>query len=134
MDNLQLALLGRMLQQGQARLGVPRTMLQRLRDGTERLGGKDPARRLAAARLLVAADMIDEARTYLPPMAEVLQQKDPRMLNLVALCEMQAGVRHDDKQALRKAWDLTGIVLRRAAGGRGKPDRGHASGPSRSCR
>ncbi len=110
-DSLQLAMLGRMLQQSQARLGIPLAMLQRLREGTERLGGKDPARRLAAARLLVAADMIDEARTYLPPMAEVLQQKDPRTLNLVALCEMQAGVRHNDKQAIRKAWDLTGIVL-----------------------
>jgi hypothetical protein len=110
-DNAQVALLGRMLQQSRAQLGVPRAMLERLRAGTERLGGKDPGKRLAAARFLVAADMIDEARTYLPPMAEVLQKKDPGVLNLAALCEMQTGARRDDKQAVRRAWDLTGLVL-----------------------
>ena len=90
LDDQQLALLGHLLQRSRTDLGVPRAALQRLRAGTAKLGGNDPAKRQAAARMLSEAGMIDIAQSYLPPMPEIVRSKDLHVLNLaVALCELK---------------------------------------------
>jgi hypothetical protein len=111
LEDQQFTLLGQLLQRSRADLGVPRAALLHLKAGTERMGGSDPAKRLAAARFLSEAGMIDAAQSYLPPLEYVLKSKDPRILNLVANCKLKAAVTGDDKIALRAAWDLTNLVI-----------------------
>jgi len=56
-------------------LAVPVTesywLVDRLRKGTAKLGGTDPAKRLAAARILIYANFKDLAREYLPSAADI---------------------------------------------------------------
>ena len=112
LDSRQLRLLGQLLVQSRENVGDPRQTLARLRAGTKHLGGADPKKRLAAARLLLAAQRVDEAQTYLPPLAESLRAKDAAVLNLHAACLQALGLRKQDKQAFRQAWDVTQTVLK----------------------
>lgn len=72
-DNLRK--LGQMLG-----IAVPLTesywLVERLQKGTEKLGGNDPAKRLLAARVLIAGGFKDLARTYLPPLEQLEQIAD----------------------------------------------------------
>lgn len=56
-------------------------LVDRLKKGTEKLGGTDPAKRLAAARLLIYGNFKDLARTYLPTPAEMDQIADEGLKN-----------------------------------------------------
>ena len=56
-------------------------LVDRLKKGTRTLGGTDPAKRLAAARLLIYANFKDLARTYLPSPAEMDQIADEGLKN-----------------------------------------------------
>ncbi|MGV3663110.1 MAG: hypothetical protein ACO1TE_23190 [Prosthecobacter sp.] len=56
-------------------------LVDRLKKGTARLGGTDPAKRLAAARLLIYGNFKDLARTYLPAPAEMDQIADEGLKN-----------------------------------------------------
>ncbi|WP_395750670.1 hypothetical protein [Prosthecobacter sp.] len=56
-------------------------LVDRLKKGTAKLGGTDPAKRLAAARLLIYANFKDLARTYLPSPAEMDQIADEGLKN-----------------------------------------------------
>jgi len=107
LDSRQLALLGGLLARAQGIVGKPEAMLGRLQVGTRRLGGKQPGYRLAAAELLMAAGMTQEAQRYLPPLAEVLQNKDPRLLNLHARCLHALAGPGRDQQPRQRAWELT---------------------------
>jgi hypothetical protein len=51
-------------------------LADRLAKGTERVGGKDPARRLLAGRMLLAGGFKDLARTYLPTLEEAQKIAD----------------------------------------------------------
>ena len=48
-------------------------LADRLRRGTGQLGGADPAKRLNAARVLIAGNFKELARSYLPSLAEIDQ-------------------------------------------------------------
>ncbi len=107
----QLALLGQLLAQSRDKLGIPKAMLADLSHGTKRLGGKDAKQRLAAARLLSAAGMIDPAVSYLPALAEVRKSKDPAVVNLYAACQQSLAEKDHDDGRLGLAWDLSHKVL-----------------------
>ena len=111
LDEPQLAALGQLLAQAREKLGLPKTMLARIEQGTERLGGEDPKKRLTAARLLAGAGMIDQALLYLPPMDEVRTAKDPVLLNLYASCLQTLAERTPGGGGIRQAWELTQMVL-----------------------
>ena len=57
---------------------------ERLTRGTEKLGGKDPARRLAAGRVLLAGGFRDLARQYLPAGADLDQVADEGLRQEIA--------------------------------------------------
>ena len=58
---------------------------ERLTRGTEKLGGKDPARRLAAGRVLLAGGFRDLARQYLPAGADLDQIADEGLRQEIAV-------------------------------------------------
>ena len=74
-DPSQLAALGPILAASLGQVDRPRAMLARIA-GDAHLGGSDPPKRLAAARLLIAAGMTEAAGPYLPDLAKVLQGAD----------------------------------------------------------
>ncbi len=113
LDEPQLAALGQLLAQAREKLGLPKTMLAHIEQGTERLGGEDPKKRLTAARLLAGAGMTDQALLYLPPMDEVRRAKDPVLLNLYASCLQTLAERTPGGGGIRQAWELTQMVLER---------------------
>jgi hypothetical protein len=112
LDERQLALLGQLLSQSLRHVGEPSTMLATIAAGTQRLGGDVPERRLAAARLLIAAGMIAEAGAYLPELDEALKQQDAELINLHALYQQTLATRKSDPEVRRRAWDLTQVVLK----------------------
>ncbi len=107
----QLEVLGQLLARSLARVGKPSTMLAAIAEGTERLGGSDPKRRLAAARVLIAAGMLAEAGPYLPKLEDVLREKNAELINLHARYQQMVGARKSDPQANRRAWELTQTVV-----------------------
>lgn len=110
-------LLGRTLERG-APAGP---LVRQLATGTARLGGDDPARRAAAARLLIAAGRPKEAADFLPPLEASRATNDFATLNLHAarLAGGQAGHESDDPAkaraarhaALDSSWELTQFLL-----------------------
>ena len=111
LDEPQLAALGQLFAQAREKLGLPKTMLAHLEQGTRRYGGENPKKRLTAARLLAGAGMIDQALLYLPPMDEVRTAKDPVLLNLYAACLQTLAERTPGGGGVYQAWELTQMVL-----------------------
>jgi hypothetical protein len=111
LSDRQLLALGQLLAQAVARIGKPRVMLSQLQRGTARLGGDDPAKRRAAARLLLYAGLVEEAGVYVPPLDEARRSKDVGLLNLVALYHENLGRKRSAAEILRQAWECTRAVL-----------------------
>lgn len=86
-------------------------LLARLQAGAGGFGGTDPAGRLRAARLLVAAKRPVEAGPYLPDPSDARRTANTGALDLLALAAMG---RHDQSgraEDLEAAWKLTHDVL-----------------------
>ncbi len=78
----------------------------RLRKGTGKLGGTDPAKRLLAGRVLLAGGFKDLARTYLPPLAQVGQIADEGVRNeLTAFLASQQESEAAQHEQVQKVWD-----------------------------
>ena len=78
----------------------------RLRKGTEKLGGADAAKRLLAGRVLVAGGFKELARTFLPPLAEVQKIADEGIRNeLVAFLTSQRESEAAQHEQVQKVWD-----------------------------
>jgi hypothetical protein len=94
-------------------------LADRLQKGTGKLGGTDPAKRLLAARVLIAANFKDLARTYLPPVDELEQIADPNVRNelmtFVATQEQRASSQRDEAQRI---WDENIAVVLNPGTGR----------------
>jgi hypothetical protein len=108
--------LGRILARSLRAVDAPRLVLARLEEGTRYLGGREPERRIAAARLLLGADLIAEAQGYLPPLGiapveGVPARDDPKLLNLHALFLETVGRKKQDPQAIQKARSISIRVL-----------------------
>lgn len=93
--------LGLMLRMSLLRGNFLDGLLARLQAGTDRLGGKDPANRNAAVRLLMVAQRTSECGKFLPPLAEA---KDPETLTLIARHEQSV----NEKE---KAWHASLALL-----------------------
>lgn len=113
LDEAQLTAIAQLLAQTYEKLGLPKAMLARLEQGTERLGGQDPKKRLTAARLLAGAGMVDQAFLFLPSMHEVYRADDPVLINLYASCLQAMAERSPHGGGFNQAWDLTQRVLDR---------------------
>ncbi|HYE97447.1 MAG TPA: hypothetical protein VEJ18_00995, partial [Planctomycetota bacterium] len=103
--------LGSLLQQALSKTNVLGPLLQRLEEGTARLGGKEAERRKAAAQLLVASGQVAEAGRFLPTLEEAEARKDAEALNLLA----RHAVAHYQKvrttESLERAWTLARAAL-----------------------
>lgn len=107
----ELAMLGRLLQRSLGYVGRPDLILSKLDKGTARLGGHDPKKRIAAARLLLGASMVSEARRFSPPLEDAIKNRDPEQLNLHALHLETVGRKESNHDALHRAWELNHMVL-----------------------
>lgn len=78
----------------------------RLQKGTLKLGGSDPAKRLLAARVLVAGGFKDLARSYLPPMDQIEKIGDEGVRNeLTAFLSTQSERDSNQRGEVQKIWD-----------------------------
>lgn len=105
LTDAHVALLGAILRRASAQNDAPKQWLAALKLGTARFGGDNPAKRLAAARLLLAAGMLDEAAKFLPPLADALQAGDAELLNFHARVE-QGRLARGDAAAADRAWKI----------------------------
>ncbi len=89
----------------------PEAMLDALDAGTTALGGADPAKRLLAARLILASGQPIHVGRFLPSLDETLAANDVERLNLLAVHFL--GMHQQDGQPvmLEHAWQATQAVL-----------------------
>lgn len=81
-------------------------LADRLRAGTEKLGGTDPAKRLLTGRVLLAGGFRELARTYWPAQSKLEEIKDEGLRNEVAafLAAEQAN-ESVQREQVQKVWD-----------------------------
>jgi hypothetical protein len=81
-------------------------LVDRLQKGTAKFGGTDPAKRLLAARVLIAGNFRDLARTYLPANDKIAEVADEgvrnELMNFVATQEQRESTQRSEVQ---KIWD-----------------------------
>jgi hypothetical protein len=78
----------------------------RMKKGTDKLGGTDPARRLLAGRVLLAGGFKDLARVYLPPIEQVDQIADEGLRNeLTSFLTSQRESEAAQRGLVQKIWD-----------------------------
>lgn len=78
----------------------------RLKKGSDKLGGTDPAKRLLAGRVLLAGGFKDLARVYLPPLNQVAQITDEGLRNeLTAFLTTQQESEAAQRGQMQKIWD-----------------------------
>lgn len=78
----------------------------KLRKGTAKLGGTDPAKRLLAGRVLLAGGFKDLARTYLPPAGQLDQIADEGVrAELAAFLVTQQETEAAQRGQVQKIWD-----------------------------
>jgi hypothetical protein len=81
-------------------------LADRLKKGSEKLGGTDPAKRLLAGRVLLAGGFKDLARTYLPPLEKVQEIEDESLRNeLTAFLATQQESEVAQRGQMQKIWD-----------------------------
>ena len=84
----------------------------RLSRGTEKLGGKDPARRLAAGRVLLAGGFRDLAKAYLPDGADLDKVADEGLrLEIAAFLAAEQATELAQRDQISRIWnDNVGIL------------------------
>lgn len=86
---------------------------ERLTRGTEKLGGKDPARRLAAGRVLLAGGFRDLARQYLPAGADLDQIADESLRQeIAAFLAAEQATEIAQRDQISRIWADNVAVLR----------------------
>jgi len=86
---------------------------ERLTRGTEKLGGKDPARRLAAGRVLLAGGFRDLARQYLPAGADLDQIADEGLRQeIAAFLAAEQATEIAQRDQISRIWADNVAVLR----------------------
>jgi hypothetical protein len=85
----------------------------RLSRGTEKLGGKDPARRLAAGRVLLAGGFRDLAKTYLPDGADLDKVADEGLrLEIAAFLAAEQATELAQRDQISRIWNDNVAILR----------------------
>lgn len=81
-------------------------LADRLQKGTGKFGGTDPAKRLLAARLLIAGNFRDLARNYLPPADQLEQIADQAVRDeLMAFVATQEQRESTQRSEVQRIWD-----------------------------
>jgi hypothetical protein len=81
-------------------------LVDRLQKGTAKFGGTDPGRRLLAARVLIAGNFRDLARTYLPANDKIAEIADEGVRNeLMAFVATQEQRESTQRSEVQKIWD-----------------------------
>ncbi len=81
-------------------------LAERLQKGTGKLGGADPAKRLLAARVLIAGGFKDLARTYLPPLEQLEKIADEGLRNeLTNFVATQQDRETAQRGQVQRIWD-----------------------------
>ena len=90
-------------------------LAERMRRGTAKLGGKDPARRLAAGRVLLAGGFRELALAYLPTSAKLDEIKDEAFRQEVAaFLSTEQASEFAQREQIQKVWDENVAILNRA--------------------
>lgn len=116
LDGERLRQLGGLLKDSLRQVAATGSLIARLETGGGRLGGATPAGRGLAAALMLAAGRVVEAGSFLPPLETALATGDEDAVDLHARYLFTVGRAEGDPGRLRRAWDLTQGVLRRAQG------------------
>ncbi|HEU4338984.1 MAG TPA: hypothetical protein VFS19_02860, partial [Planctomycetota bacterium] len=105
--------LGLMLRMALSRGNLMEPLVERLKAGTERLGGADPAKRNAAVRLLIAAQRMAECGLLLPTIEAAEAAGEGETLNLLAKHHLAMRDKDKEKQTehLERAWTATQAIL-----------------------
>ena len=85
--------------------------LEELQKGTEQLGGKDDAKRRAAALLLIFAGRPADSGHFLPTTAEAEKAKDIKALNMIGRYFVALHRKERKKEHLESAWEATQAAL-----------------------
>lgn len=111
LNRREIATLARLLVAALKKVDRPDDCFAQLHKGGRRLGDADPERRAATARLLVAANQLDEATKYLVPLEKAIAGLDANQLNLHGLVLLRRADAASDGLAARRAWEVTRMVL-----------------------
>jgi hypothetical protein len=106
----QLRELGALLARAGQSSGAPLATLERLEAGTKHLGGAESMKRLAAARLLLAAGMPSEAQPYLPSLEDARANANPAVILLHAEA-LQRSAKGEESSPLDQSFQLVVEVL-----------------------
>ena len=89
-------------------------LAERMRRGTAKLGGKDPARRLAAGRVLLAGGFKELALAYLPERERLDEIKDETLRQEVAaFLSAEQASEFAQREQIQKVWDENVAILNR---------------------
>ena len=81
-------------------------LADRLRKGTEKIGGTDPAKRLLAGRIALAGGFKDLARSYLPPIEDVQKITDAAVRDEIAsFLNSQRESEASQRGQMQRIWD-----------------------------
>ncbi len=112
LTDLELRKLGQMLGQ----VVAPNEsfwIADRLTRGTEKLGGKDPARRLAAGRVLLAGGFRDLAKAYLPDGADLDKVADESLRQeIAAFLAAEQATELAQRDQISRIWNDNVAILR----------------------
>ncbi|MBN2210060.1 MAG: thioredoxin family protein [Sedimentisphaerales bacterium] len=111
LNNAQIAELAKLMQLIMESGDYQRIMLEHLTQGTPCFGGNDQARRVAAAKLLFAANMLDQAGEFLPDAQTARQNKNIDLVKMHIRYLGHLARRQRNLAALEKAWDLGQWIL-----------------------
>jgi hypothetical protein len=105
----QLKTLGQIMRMSAAQVDKPTRLFDQIKSGSRYIGGKDPAKKVAAARLLIASGFVLEAKPYLPVLKKT--NASPESTNLHALYWLSAYRSDREATSLDRAFRLTRSVL-----------------------
>ncbi|HIG26610.1 MAG TPA: hypothetical protein EYQ50_01975 [Verrucomicrobiales bacterium] len=111
LEKTELTMLGSMLREALSKGNLIHVFIEKLKKGTEKLGGESSENRQAAAMLLVFAGRQIEAGEFLPTPEEAEKTKDRKSLNLLARYYMALFDKEKESHILEKAWAVTQAVL-----------------------
>ncbi len=112
LDDELIASLAGLLSRTKSQGNFMEELVGALKAGTARLGGEDPKKKFAAARLLIGSDSAAEAGPFLPDPEAAAKDENVEALNLLALYYLALRDEKDDaKKNLEKAWDVNQRIL-----------------------
>jgi hypothetical protein len=114
LNDRQLANLGALLKRSLEQSERPAALLTSLKLKQLVLGADEMTQSMAVAKLLLAAGLLDEAKEYLPPLADSPADADAALISLHARYQLLLARRTRDDKALAQSWRLTLEVLERS--------------------